>query len=67
MYFIKILKKYLIKKWENNIFPHLNLHYHKYNKHKGLKNKENIHNPTFAGIYNSIVYKICQEKIKCNT
>jgi len=64
MYFIKIIKKYFIKKWENNIFPHSNLHYHKYNYLKGNKN---IHNSNLAKFYISIVYKIGQEEIKYNT
>ena len=31
MYFIKIIKKYITKKWENSMFPILNLYYHKHN------------------------------------
>ena len=64
MYFIKTIKNYFIKKWEKNIFPILNLHYNDYNY---LEPNKNIHNSSLTRIYNSIVYKSCQEEIKYNT
>ena len=64
MYFIKIIKKYFNKKWENNISPVPDLHYHDCNY---FKYKKNIYYSSLTKNYTSIVYKTCQEKTKYNT